>query len=277
MITYKIGVFLLYLLPLQIIAMDIPNSVLEKNDTQHSCITSDCFFVQEGELPILLTAPHGGKLSIQNIQERKKGVNIRDAYTFELTLGISKALHDKIGKSPYIVAAHCNRKYIDFNRTKEEAYEDESMKPIYEKYHEYIAEFISKIKQQLSDEKKLLIDIHGQGSDFNTIFRGTQDKITVTSLLAQYGEDALTGPSSIMGILSAKGYTLFPSVLDNHTIEHASFNGGFTVGCYGSHNEDGIDAIQLEFGKSFRLPKNMNHTAQDMASAIATFLGYKIE
>ncbi len=46
------------------------------------------------------------------------------------------------------------------------------------------------------------------------------------------------------------------------------FRGGYTVITHGSHNSDGMDAIQLEIGSNLR--KNPKF-AKDLTQAIATF------
>lgn len=254
-----------------ITAMELESAHIKENPVSSSINNqlSDFIFVKKGNSPIILTAPHGGKLSVEGVPERKQGEKLRDVYTYELTLAISKALYNITGAYPYVVAAGISRKYIDANRPAKKAYEDERVKSIYDSYHSYIKQFIIELKKQF--QNPLLLDIHGQGSDNEIIFRGTQNKMTVTSLLTKYNHEGLLGSSSIIGILAAQGYKMFPPVSEIQQKEHTSFDGGFTVRTYGSHTKNGIDAIQLEFGWNFRTLENINTTAKDLATAIATF------
>lgn len=232
---------------------------------------TNLIFVQKGGLPIILTAPHGGQLEIPDVPERKKGTKVKDIYTLDLTLATSKFLFELTGVYPYVVAANFSRKYIDANRSAKRAYEDERAKLVYDSYHQYIAEFIKEIKEKY-EKFHLLLDIHGQSLHHDTIFRGTKDKTTIQNLIEKYGENGISGENSIIGILNSKGYKTHLTEITEE--EHRSFDGGYTVGKYGSHNKDGIDAIQLEFGRNYREPENIDKTAQNLANAIFQF--YKL-
>jgi hypothetical protein len=114
--------------------------------------------------------------------------------------------------------------------------------------------------------------VHGQADDPSRIHRGTRDGLTVRRLLDRLGADALVGPSSIFGQLSQSGYEVFPPNTPlRDPPEDARWNGGHTVSLYGSHNPDGIDAIQIESGLNFRQPSTIEALAQELTKAIATF------
>jgi len=115
----------------------------------------------------------------------------------------------------------------------------------------------------------IMLDIHGQGADTRAIYRGTRNGATVKQLIKRHGTPALTGPQSILGFLESKGYKVIPaSGAPGNPLEDRRFNGGYIVGTYGSHREEGIDAIQLEFGRTLR---TRAATAGDLAEAIAVF------
>ena len=78
--------------------------------------------VQSGNLPIILSAPHGGNLTIEAVPERKgKGVKrfvrTKDMWTDQLTVKLADAIEKKTGKRPYVVVANFHRKFIDANRS----------------------------------------------------------------------------------------------------------------------------------------------------------------
>lgn len=137
------------------------------------------------------------------------------------------------------------------------------------RYHNKIREYINEIKQQFGD-RAILIDIHGQGSDAETVYRGTRDKTTVKRLITRDGIQAFTGPQSIMGILAQKGNSVYPANANNNAPEKGIYSGGFTVGNYGSNNANGIDALQLENGWDLRRDDRAQFS-QDLAEAIAGF------
>jgi N-formylglutamate amidohydrolase len=228
-------------------------------------------FFQKGNIPILLTAPHGGELSVPFLKIRTRGKTVGDARTLQLTQAIAAAMANKTGLRPYVVGLRCKRKYVDANRPTNEAYEDERAQPIYDAYHRQILEYIKEIKEKFPHNNPLLIDIHGQAFKKNTIFRGTRNKQTVKKLLHRCGENALSGQKSIIKSLESYGYTVFPSSALKRKAEASAYWGGFTISNYGSHKRNGIDAIQLEFGSDFRQSNVINTVARTVAQAIIDF------
>lgn len=228
-------------------------------------------FFQRGDVPIILTAPHGGSLSITNVAERENGINVRDAGTYELTLLVNEELTKLLkGKKPYVVAAQFHREFIDANRIAGEAYESPSAKPVYEAYHRHISESVTEIRKNFGGEG-LLIDIHGQGRDTTSIFRGTVNGVTVMRLIEKQGAASFTGDGSLLGLLAIDGYVIVPAnTPPGLPAEDRDYNGGFTVRTYGSSHEKGIDAIQLELGGRLR-NSDRKSFAKDLAQAIFTF------
>lgn len=247
----------------------------------HSRHLENLTHYQRGTLPIILTSPHGGTKAIPGVPKRigknpETGAAIAQFWTLqddgtnEIAFAVSDNLYQLLGARPYIVAADFDRKYIDANRPGGlAAYENPNAKQYYDFYHNKIREYINEIKRQFGD-KAILVDIHGQGSDGNTIYRGTRDKTTVKRLIARDGIQAFTGPQSIMGILAQKGNAVYPSNANNSAAEKGIYSGGFTVGNYGSNNANGIDALQLENGWNLRR-SDREEFSQDLAEAIAGF------
>jgi N-formylglutamate amidohydrolase len=116
----------------------------------------------------------------------------------------------------------------------------------------------------------LLLDLHGQATDKDTIFRGTNDLKSVKDLQTRFGKKAVTGPNSILGVLEKKGYTIFPAN-EGTDGENKKYNGGYITSHYGSSNGTGIDAIQFETGGDHRAKANLDKTAADFAAAIKVF------
>ncbi len=230
----------------------------------------DFMVVQEGTIPLILTAPHGGTLKIPGVPVRRHGEHCLDGNTLELTLAVSDELFRLFGVRPYVVAARFGREYIDANRAPREAYEHRKAEPVYEAYHGQIKQFIDAIKARYGS-KALLLDIHAHGLAYDVIYRGTQNRKTVNALVHRCGEISFTGPKSILGLLAEQDHKVFPLNNQRSQKEHGSYNGGYTVRNYGSHRENGIDALQLEFGWNFRDPRNIPTFAQDFAKAIMTF------
>lgn len=228
-------------------------------------------YFQAGDVPIIITEPHGGTNIIKGATVRTNGTVLRDDGTYELTLLVNEELTKLMsGKKPYLVAAQFHRKYLDVNRAADKAFESPAAQPFYDTYHQHIRQSVDAIRQRFGGEG-LMLDLHGQARDAASIFRGTGNGLTVKRLLQKQGLDAFTGTNSILGQLAHKGYPVIPdNTPPGKPTEDRSYNGGFTVRTYGSNNENGIDALQLELGSKLRRA-NRKKFAKDLAAAIFTF------
>jgi N-formylglutamate amidohydrolase len=228
-----------------------------------------------GELPLILTAPHGGGDSLPGCSERAPAglrfVNRPDAHTDRLARLIAVELKRLTGRAPYLVIARFHRRYIDANRRPEEAYGDPGCAAAYTAYHAAIRAYIDEIRGR--HPHAMLFDIHGQAAYRDAILRGTRYGSTVQALLARAGAAAINGPDSVFGRLAALGYRVMPGLDSAPTdrVEAKNYSGGHTVETYGSHRGDGIDAMQLEYGLDLREGAALEATARATARAIAAF------
>jgi N-formylglutamate amidohydrolase len=228
---------------------------------------------RRGDLPIVIAAPHGGDEPIPGVAPRKTGVSLRDENTLEVAEALAARLEVELSKRPFLVLARFHRKYADANRAEGEAFEDDRARPHYAAYHAAIRSAIDEA-ERLAPGRALLLEIHGQSRDPDTIHRGTHDRKSVKRLLERRGADALSGPASIFGALAAAGYKVFPPVAPAppDAKEDPEFNGAYTVGRYGSQNRDGVDTISIEIGRDFReKPERRDRFAADLVRAIAKF------
>ena len=237
--------------------------------------------IQRGELPVILTAPHGGSLVIPGVPKRKgpegertsgKFVTGQDTRTFELAIATAKRIEELTGKKPYLVASKAHRQYMDPNRPEKEGVEHEKARVVHAAFHAQVREFVDEQRTKFP-QGALLLDIHGQASSADTIFRGTQNGTTVMKMIEQHGVGALTGEHSILGYLAAKGISVSPAnTPPGMPPEALGFNGGWIVRSYGSHTTSGVDAIQLEFGGSLRSDeKKREETAKILEEAIKAY------
>jgi N-formylglutamate amidohydrolase len=239
-------------------------------DTEPS--TQRLVTVSAGLAPIILAAPHGGREPIPGVMPRR-GIGVpqfsvrRDNNTDELAERIAQNLQQKTGAAPFLVVARFERKYVDANRPREAAYESEEGRTYYDQYHRALTEACQRVRETWG--RGHLLDIHGQGSEDQTIFRGTGNGSSTAALLREFGHQALTGEKSIFSCLERKKYTIAPES-SGAGIEQR-YIGGYTTQTYGSDRGTGIDAIQLEFGSVFRARANLDRTATDLAEAIVLF------
>ncbi len=241
-------------------------------DGATSMPSSNLVALTDGQLPIILSAPHGGQQTIPGVSQRQ-GTGVaafntgRDTRTDELAELVGWELERRFNAKPFGVIARFERKYLDVNRSSDRAFESGAVKSHYETYHGALREFIQRVKSRWGSG--LLLDIHGEGTDAAAIYRGTQNGKTVKSLVQRFGAPALSGKQSVLGQMASKGYKVLPSNGDRD--KETRYVGGYIVQNYGSHQDLGIDAIQLEFGSTLRSRANLERTARDLADAIAVF------
>lgn len=191
----------------------------------------------------------------------------RDNNTDDLAEAVALKLGERLGGKPFVVIGRFERKYLDVNRPAAGAYESAAAKPLYDAYHRALEEFSEKVRTQW--DRGLLLDLHGQGAEVETIYRGTDNGETVAALVQRHGKEALSGAKSIFGQLAAKGYKVLPDPSGSE--RERRYVGGYTARTYGSHRGTKIDAIQLEIGTNLRAKANLQRTAHDLAEAIEIF------
>lgn len=233
--------------------------------------------VGRGELPVLISAPHGGQWKIKGVEPRTgEGMaqgpsgffTGRDGGTEELAKALVDEITKRTGKAPYFVISATHRRYLDPNRPPEIAFEDEDAKPVYERYHGSCAEYCRDILTRF--RTGVLLDLHGQGTSAGTVYRGTQNGKTNQRLRERFGDLAIAGDESLFGLLKREGWTVFPDPLEGK--EQAGFTGGYIVKTHGSLRADGLDAYQLEFGAQYRSVTNRAKTAEQLTNAVIRYL-----
>lgn len=229
--------------------------------------------VQFGDLPIILSAPHGGRDPIAGASSRV-GVGVKafnsvpDLSTDRLTYQLADAIEQTLGKRPQIVVALFHRKYVDANRRESRAYESDAGKIAYDAFHQSLGRVCDQVVERWG--RGLLLDIHGQNTQTHAVLRGTADGKTTSHLVSRFGMPSLIGPQSLIGFFASNGLPVIPAVGSSEA-EPSRYRGGFIVDNYGSRNGGTIDAIQLEIGKDLRRYDARPATAEKMAVAIASF------
>lgn len=231
--------------------------------------------IQKGTLPIIVSAPHGGKTPLPDVPLRigkdvKMFAIVRDANTDLLAEKFVAEIEKQLGGKVWFAIARCERKYVDFNRSREAAYENDKAKPAYDAYHDALDAACKEVKK--THGAGLLLDIHGQGSFEGQICRGTQNGKSVTLMLQRHGRAALTGKNSVFGRMEKAGYKVMPPCdAKDDAKEESKFNGGYMVQNYGSHTGYGIDVLQLEFGTHLRERAAYPKVAAALADAVAAY------
>ena len=219
--------------------------------------------IETGTLPVVLSAPHGGRTTVPGVPTRQTGTTVLDTNTYELATSIQSALASRTGKRASLVAALASRSYVDLNRAASEAYESAALAPLYQAYHSALRQAVLAASSQ-AGAGALLIDIHGQSSDVTVVFRGTRNGQTA-SLAALHAS-----PGGFLTRLMALGIDVSPRLAAG--AEHPDYDGGFIVATYGVATPGGINAVQLEFGMNYRQSSAVPLTAGQVADAIVDHL-----
>ena len=115
-----------------------------------------------GNLPIILSAPHGGQLTPDEISDRTYGTFVTDLNTYELTKTIMDSMIVRFGGYPHVILCKLKRTKLDANRDSiEAAQENKYALRAWQEYHHYIE--VAKKKITNDQGSGLFLDIHGHG------------------------------------------------------------------------------------------------------------------
>lgn len=231
-----------------------------------------------GNLPFILSVPHGGHLEPSEIPNRncENCAYVKDAYTQELAREIIASFVKQTGCYPHAVFNLLHRKKLDMNRDLDLATDSNTvLHPYWNEYHQ----FINSAKKEIVNEqgKGLFIDLHGHGHLKQRIELGyllygselrendevinSEEIIEVSSIenLARQNASSSTHAQLIRGDealgtqFALKGYPGVPSRQDPYPLpEDLYFNGGYNTFHHGSSPGGSIDAIQLELYSAIR-------------------------
>lgn len=220
-----------------------------------------------GDLPVVLTAPHGGRLKPDAIPNRTKGVTEMDANTQELARAVLDAIRARSGRHAHLVASHLHRSKLDPNREIEEAAQGD---PIAQ--HAW-REFHAAIKGALDAAVArhgfaFLIDLHGHAHpiarlelgyalDAKQLNRddaafdasGLIQLTTVSDLQKRRGGSAaafLRGPGSLGDLFESRGLRAIPSPQEPQPGSDPFFSGGYIVRQHAAGDTPQVDGLQIE-------------------------------
>lgn len=269
------------LLLLLILVFDLyPDPVLSQSYTSGLSVTDSTGYVEylPGNLPIVISVPHGGYLQPLDIPRRDCSgcVYNRDLYTQELARSIIDDFYNTTGCYPHVVINLLHRNRFDANRSIETAADGD---PIVEQaWHAYHA-FIETAKTQIiSDyDRGLFLDLHGHGHEIQRVELGyrisrselqqTDTQLNNNSLIAGSAIQTLVGDNlgslthaellrgaySLGTLLENKGIPAVPSKPDPFPVGIESyFSGGYNTGKHGSETGGPIDGIQIECHQGIR-------------------------
>jgi len=124
-----------------------------------------------GTMPIIISAPHGGRLQPGELSNRNCGTNEMDDNTDVLIKEIQKKCFDQFGVYPYIIVNRLHRRKLDPNRNESVATCGNATTRIYfDAFHDFIDMASADITSKFG--KGLFIDLHGQSHSVPRIEAG---------------------------------------------------------------------------------------------------------
>lgn len=232
-----------------------------------------------GNLPIILSAPHGGSLEPTSIPDRDCSgcVYVRDSWTQPITEAIYDEFVLATGCYPHAIINLLHRKKFDANRDIGDAADgNATVEEAWSNYHDFIA--AAKTKTVSDYGHGLFLDIHGHAHAIQRIelgyllsgseLRMSDTALNTTDFVAESSikslvstniqgnshSDLLRGIMSFGTLLDGKGFPSVPSSSDPFPDVGAPyFNGGYNTQRHGSRTSNAtIDAIQVELNSAIR-------------------------
>lgn len=278
----------------------------EQEPFDRSTIKKDFVDYFSGNLPIILSVPHGGeqdkssypKRTPENSDPSSDVLTGVDSYTIPLAEMIEEEIFKLTGKYPYRVMLQLRRLYVDANRSRVEAVPINGPQVnVYDLYHSRITLAREAIKSKWG--RGLLIDVHAHGHSVQQVELGynvtianlnkddafLQSSTTAASGSSIYGlvqnnkqrknfVQLLRGESSFGAALIQYGVACIPNPNKLGPGDEQYFNGGYITRTYGSSSTNGgfFDSVQMEFARDQRVVANRRNTAEGVAKAIVKFL-----
>ncbi len=254
-----------------------------------------------GSLPLVISAPHGGRERPEDIADRINGVTDMDANTQELANTLAEVILAETGKYPHLIVCRLHRSKLDANRRLQDAVEGN---PDAEKaWHEHHG-FIEQACQAAVAKHgfAFLIDLHGHGHPDPRVELGylhdaidladcteALDEATYVQrsslrwIVEQHGirhSELLYGSRSLGALLEQAGFPSTPSLM-KPVPSQPFFRGGYTVArhCQADKNVTGLQ-IEANRPRLRDTAENRLRFALALTQSLRTYfkinLGYEL-
>lgn len=250
--------------------------------------------VIKGDIPLVLSVPHGGAFHDEQIPDRAcpdlgRVVKGTDRNTKPLALAIQDHFYEKYQKRPYVIIANLSRRKVDQNRPIELATcNDPVGMKAWHSYHDAVAEVLQYTKQY---GHVFFVDVHGHGHPVQRLELGynlsrkqltlaynreNTPKMPPTSSLANYLDsggkrdfhDMLFGQYAFGTLLENNGVRATPSLQDPHPQEgEAFFSGGHITRKFTGSDFPHVFGVQIEL--HFKGMRDTKENRKKFAEAFA--------
>jgi hypothetical protein len=223
-----------------------------------------------GNMPLIISVPHGGYIEPNDIEERDCGWNHSDTKCIELARAVKDSIFKLTGEYPYIIINNLKRSKLDPNREEFEATCGDTVSlPYYYEYHKFIDSAKAMVTKHFG--KGLYIDLHGHnhkaerleiGYILNNLDLEKSDLLLDDtsfinkSSIRRLAHDTnmpfsklIRGETSLGSLFENYGYPAVPSNRITNPGKEEFFQGGYDTDIHGSSTGGTIDGIQVETNK----------------------------
>ena len=220
-----------------------------------------------GDLPLVVSAPHGGSMTPTTIPDRTVGTFDRDTNTEELARAIHAAFQARDGRAPFIIICRLHRRKLDANREIVEAAQGNALaERAWQEYHGFIEAARWRVLDSYT--RGFYIDLHGHGHAIARLelgylltaneLAGDDNSLNGAALVQQSSirtlvqtsarphAELLRGPKSLGALFQAQGIRAVPSPTEPHPAGEPYFSGGYNTERYGSRNGSAVSGVQIE-------------------------------
>ncbi len=249
-----------------------------------------------GDLPIVLTSPHGGSLKPAALPDRKEGVTGTDLNTQELARAVADEFFARTGHRVHLIASHLHRSKLDPNREIVEAAQGH---PLAERaWHEFHDAIRGALAAAVAKHGfAFLVDLHGHAHPIARVEIGyaleaaqlnQTDAVldasglialtTLRDLAARLGGSPtalLRGPRSLGNFFASRGIRAVPSPQEPQPGNGPYFSGGYTIRQHaGGPDTPKVDGVQFEtYRAGLRdTPENRAKFAKVAVEALTLFI-----
>lgn len=241
-----------------------------------------------GNLPVIVSAPHGGSLTPTEMPNRTNATTVNDGNTQDLVRKVRTEIQNLTGHVPHIIINRLDRNKIDCNREiVEGAQGDPEAEIAWNEFQNFI--IASRTNTAARHGHGFYIDLHGHGHDIqrlelgyllsagelglsdgtlNSAFYENQSSIRTLSQQSPLTFPALLrGSNSFGALIVAEGYPAVPSPSDPDPAGDDYFNGGYNTVQHSSVNGGTISGLQIESNMDGVRDTSGNRTAYAQALA----------
>jgi hypothetical protein len=246
-----------------------------------------------GDLPIIISAPHGGYLTPKEIPNRRYGERERDPNSQEYTRAVVDYIVQRTGHYPHVIINHLHRIKLDANRDIREAAQGNPWaEQAWYEFHGFIDQAKATVESQWG--RGHYFDFHSMGHreawvEFGYLLadgnlRHSDEELnspdywsgsslrSLANSPGVYFPEIIRGETSLGGLMQSHGYKTVPSPAYPDPAGGTYYIGDYNITRHGSRDGGAIDGTQVETYRRLVKDGELDAYAQALADSILRFI-----